>query len=123
MLSISLEAYRMEEEINCNLQRQADQLNGCIISESDSDDPSAVHTSKSPLDPNLVLKRRKSIRKQRQRLMAKKISEQNFLHRKTSKREDTILKMYPDIGENLSEIKTLVLISGGGRVFSPLMGT
>ena len=81
MLSILLEAYRMEKEINCNLQRQADQLNGCIISESDSDDPSAVHTSKSPLDPNLkalVLKRRKSIRKQRQRLMAKKISEQIF---------------------------------------------
>ena len=53
VLSISLEAYRTEEEIDRNLQRQADQLNGCIISKSDSDDPGAVQTSKSPLDSNL----------------------------------------------------------------------
>ena len=106
VLSISLEAYRTEEEIDRNLQRQADQLNGCIISESDSDDPSAVQTSKSPLDSNLktlIQKRRKAIRKQKQRLVAKKISEQNFLRRKTSKREDTILKKYPDIGEKIEE--------------------
>ena len=106
MLSVSLEAYRLEEEISCNLQREADEVNGCIVSETDSDDPSAVHTSKSPLDPDLktlIQKRRKAIRKQRQRLTAKKISKQNFLHRKTSKREDTILKKYPDIGEKIEE--------------------
>lgn len=35
MLSISFEAYHLEEEISCNLQRQADKLNGCIVSESE----------------------------------------------------------------------------------------
>ena len=36
-------------------------------------------------------------------MVAKKITEQNFLRRKTSKREDTILKKYPDIGEKIEE--------------------
>ena len=35
MLSISLEAFVLDEEVSVNLQRQADALNGCIVSECD----------------------------------------------------------------------------------------
>lgn len=106
MLTISLEAFVLDEEVTVNLQRQANTLNGLIVSECDRDDPSSVQASKSPLDPNLmslVQKKRKAIRRQRKHLVAKKISEHNFLCRKTSKHEDTILKKYPDIGEKIEE--------------------
>ena len=58
---------------------------------------------KSILGPNLKTLVQKSNSKAAAAFDGKKISEPNFLHRKTSKREDTILKKYPDIGEKIEE--------------------
>jgi hypothetical protein len=94
----------LDEQISSGNQREANMRNGDIVTESESDDPDAIHSSQTPLDPGLkklIEKRRRSIRRQAQRTKAKRIMQKNFLGRKVAKRIDTIVEKHPDIGETI----------------------
>ena len=79
-------------------------MNGFIVTDSESDNPSVVHSVSSPLDPSLKLhvkRRRQAIKRQFSRLKAKRIAEQHFLQRKSSSHLNSILNKYSDIGEKI----------------------
>ncbi len=63
-------------------QRQVDQLNGMIVTESESDNPDAISRSQSVFDDTLkdiVIKKCKSIQRQVRHRRAKRIVEQTYL--------------------------------------------
>ena len=107
---VSYEAFLLDDEINLSSQeRIAKHLNGFIVTESDSkgDNASIIHSASSPLDPSLrvhIKRRRKAIKQQITRL--KRIADQHFLQRKSSKHLNSILNKYPDIGEKIEEFVT-----------------
>ena len=103
-LRISQQAFTFAEEDQAVSQREADIYNGEIVTDSESNDPNAVQTAKTPLDPCLrktILKKRISVKRQAQRLMAKRIEQECFLGCQVSKRRDSIVAKYPDIGETI----------------------
>ena len=104
-LKISHEAFTAEEDANAvRKQRQADQMNGLIDTESESDDPGAIQDATSVMDASvmeIVIKKRDSIKRQMRRRRAKRIAEQNFLRKKQTKRVNTILSRFPDIGKTI----------------------
>lgn len=107
LLEISHEAFLADEKFN-SLQRtwHADMLNGCIVTDSESDDPDAVENAVTPLDPSLkgiIQKRMAAVKRRMQRLKAKRIEEQRFLCRRKSKKMKGIIKECPDIGEKIEE--------------------
>ena len=68
----------------------AQHLNGFIVTESDSEgnNASIIHSASSPLDPSLqahIKRGHKAIKKQFTRPEAKRIADQHFLSRKSSK--------------------------------------
>ena len=80
----------------------SDQMNGLIVTESESDDPGAIQDATSVTDASvrdIVIKKRDSIKRQMRRRRAKRIAEQNFLRKKQTKRVNTILSRFPDIGK------------------------
>ena len=102
-LRISQQAFTFAEEDQAVSQREADIYNGEIVTDSESDDPDAVQTAKTPLDPCLrktILNKRISVKRQAQCLMAKRI-EERFLGRQVLKRHDSTVAKYPDIGETI----------------------
>ena len=107
MLEISHEAFLADEKFNSTQRtKHADSLNGCVITDSESDDPDAIEKATTPLDPSLkdnIQKRRATIKRQVQRLKAKCIEEQNFLRRRRSKKVKGIIKDHPDIGQTIEE--------------------
>ena len=100
-LQISYEAFLLDDEINSSHQeRIASQMNGFIVTDSRSDNPSVVHSVSSPIDlsPKLHVKRRRqAIKRQFSRLKAKRIAEQHFLQRKSLSHLNSTLNKYPDI--------------------------
>ena len=81
--------------------RQAEALNGMIVTDSENEDPdqflqldlSSVHVH------DIVARKVKVIRRRARYLKAKQLAEINFLRRKTSQSVRGILKDHPDIGE------------------------
>ena len=106
-LQISYEAFCLDERLNTEMKtREADAINGDIVSESESDDASEICTVKTPLDDSmkkLVQKKRKSIKLKASRLKAKRIAEQNFLQRKVNRKVKGIVKEFPDVGSTIEE--------------------
>ena len=80
------------------------QLNGEIVSESESD--SAVPaTMQSPEVKNLIAKKRKNVLRKFKRRKAREIAERRLLSRSVSRRRNTIIDRFPNIG---SEIESFV---------------
>ena len=80
------------------------QLNGEILSESESD--SAVPaTMQSPEVKNLIAKKRKNVLRKFKRRKAREIAERRLLSRSVSRRRNTIIDRFPNIG---SEIESFV---------------
>ena len=92
---------------NCFQKTQhADALNGCIVTDIQSDDPDTIAKAQSPLAPSLkdvILKKRAAIKRQMKRTKAKYIEEQRFLHRRMSRKSKRIIKDFPDIGKTIEE--------------------
>ena len=107
MLEISREALLVEEEFNSfQKTRHADAVNGCIVTDSESDDPDTIEKAQSPLDPllqDVIQKRRGAIKRQMQRLKAKRLEDQCFLRRRINRKVKGIVKDYPDIGQTIEE--------------------
>lgn len=103
LLTTSRDAYNASNP-DPNLCRNVDCLNGNIVSESESDNPedyvglSSVSTERTK---KIITKKRMSLAQRNQRLKAKKIAERNFLCPQTSKRVDTILHRFPNIGKSI----------------------
>lgn len=103
LLTTSRDAYNASNP-DPNLCRNVDCLNGNIVSESESDNPedyvglSSVSTERTK---KIITKKRMSLAQRNRRLKAKKIAERNFLCRRTSKRVDTILHRFPNIGKSI----------------------
>ena len=106
-IKISREAFILDEQASENLHRHVNVLNGDIVTDSDEDDdPDLIQGAKTPVDLSLrevVLRKRKSIKRRMQRLKAKRVTEQNFLRRRSSKRLDSIVNQYPNIGETIED--------------------
>ena len=82
--------------------RITEQVNGIIVTDSESDNPEDYVRVQS-LNPSsnkpLLLKRRKAIRKWARRLRVKTVVQSRLLSKKTSKRMSKILMECPDIGK------------------------
>ena len=82
LLEISYEAFLVEKEYNRFQKTQhADALNGCIVTDSVSDDPDTIAKAQSPLDSSLkdvILKKRATIKREMKRTKAKYKEEQRF---------------------------------------------
>ena len=102
LLKQSHDAYVCDRNQLLRDVREADSLNGMIVTDSIDVNPEeyvGVRELAGGRVKSLVIKRRKAIRQHNRYLKAKKIAERNFLKRKSSKRTRGILKDYPDIGE------------------------
>ena len=106
-LQISYEAFCLDEQLNAEIKlREANAINGDIVTDSESDDANEVCQIKTPLDDSikkLIQKKRKSIKLKASRLKAKHIAEQNFLQWKVSHGVKGIVKEFPDIGTTIEE--------------------
>lgn len=106
-LLISYEAFCLDEELHATIRlREVNTINGEIVTDSESDDADEICHVMTPLDDSmkaLIQKKRKSIKRQASRLKAKHIAEQNFLHRKVSRKVRGIVKKFPDIGHTIEE--------------------
>ena len=79
-------------------------FNGEIVSESESDSPEAYVELTEPLSTigkEMITKKRKKIQRRARRRKEKAIAEQRFLSCKVSKRANTIIEKFPDIGETI----------------------
>ena len=86
--------------------REASALNGEIVSDVESENPEAyvgLDNLHSENAKTLIINRRKAIRRCCRYMKAKKIAEQNFLCRKTSRSVRGIVKEYPNIGKEIED--------------------
>ncbi len=82
--------------------RNADAFNGEIVSYVESYDPEdyvGLDNLRSERATELIAKRTEVIRRRARYLKAKKIAEQKFFSRKTSRSVRGIMKQHPDIGQ------------------------
>ena len=88
-LQISYEVYCCDENLYSELkQREANAVNGEIVTDSESDDTEKVLQVNNVLDEEmkqLIKKKQDSIKRQVVRLKAKRIAETNLLSRKVSR--------------------------------------
>lgn len=85
LINQSKEAFSAARNDAYELERTARIVNGCIVSESESDNPEQYTNIKDPFTEQgriLISKRRQSIRRRARRLRAKAIAEQRFLSKK-----------------------------------------
>ena len=102
LITQSKEAYTAAQNDTYDLERAAWILNGCVVSESESDDPEVFAKLKEPLSEQgrmLISKRRKAIRRRARRSRAKAIAERRLLSKKKSDRCSKILSECKDIGK------------------------
>ena len=126
LLEISRGAFLADEKFNSTKRsKHAVSLNGCIVTDSESDGPDVIEKAVTPLNPSLkdiIQKRRSAIKRQVQRLKAKRIEEQHFLKRRRSRRVKGILKDCPDIGHTIEEfVKSCSVGADAGRRTGILM--
>lgn len=81
--------------------REAESLNGNIVSESESDNPDNYITSDRAR--SVLKKKIESIRRKCRRDRAKLVAQKRFLQRKQSKKVRGILATFPDIGKTIEE--------------------
>ena len=82
-------------------EREVDALNGLIVpdaAEIDADKLADVSDVTSSMVRDIIIQQRRSIDRHNRYLKAKKLSESNFLSKKKSDRQSTIVNQYPDIG-------------------------
>ena len=113
VLKLSYEASRHELYAE---DRTARYVNGEIVSETESDNPTDYILTSSTSTSALVEKKRKAIQRRARRQRAKLIAEQRFLSRKVGKRISKIMTECPDIGKTMEKfVEEHVLMRGGGR--------
>ena len=96
----SYEVYLADDHLNGDArERAALEMSGEIVTDSESDDPSAY--LKSVHDEKLIAKKVAAIKRQVRRKRAKYISEQHFLRRKKSEHLNTIASKFPNIGQEI----------------------
>lgn len=102
LLHQSHAAYLESERAIAPIQaREAEALNGDIVSESESENPDDyLMTDKAK---SLLKKKIDAIRRKNRRDRAKLVSQKRFLQRKQSKKVKGILEMFPDIGKTIEE--------------------
>ena len=102
LLEQSHSAYLASIEEQKHANRQAECLNGMIVTDSETDDPDDyLHSNFST--ERVIAKKKNSIYRRARYLKAKLVAEKNFLSRKTSKSVRGILKECPDIGEQMEK--------------------
>lgn len=104
LIEQSHQAFNMDYSNSHSVEREANALNGLIVTDSESDDPDTyleVHDLCSAKAQALITKKRKSIRRRARYLKSKHIAERNFLARKVSHQVRGILKEYPNIGQEI----------------------
>ena len=85
-----------EEQHSYSRKKIAQMLNGDIVTDSESDDPDLYHNNKE-------LAKVESLKRSASRRKAKRIAGRKFLKRSYSKRANSILEKYPDIGQSIEE--------------------
>ena len=102
----SRSAYIAAQNDASESQRIAQVVNGCIVTESESDNPHLYATLDDPLSETgrlIIAARRKAIQSRRRRLRAKAVAEQSFLSRKSSKRVSKVLTECKDVGNVIEQ--------------------
>lgn len=102
----SKEAYSAVQRDGYDTERNARALNGLIVSEIESDDPTSYVGLQDPFSEagrSVILARRRAIQRRNRRLRAKKIAEQRFLSTMKSKRVSKILAECSDIGRVIED--------------------
>ena len=101
LLRQSHEAFIADVGAQRSEDRQADALNGMIVTDSEPDDPDDyLQLDLSSQKATEVIERRvKSIHRRARYLKAKQIAEKNFLAKKVSRSVKGVLKDHPDVGE------------------------
>lgn len=97
----SRQAFLMKER-----ERAACTVGDDIISESESDDPELyvncdVKNLKDPKLKELIINKRRLLKKSAKRRMVKEMTERSLLRRKVPKRASKLLKKYPNIGNDI----------------------
>ena len=88
-----------EEQHSYNREKIAQMLNGDIVTDSESDNPDLYHN-----DKELAIKKKvESLKRSARRRKAKRIAGRKFLTQSYSKRANSILEKYPDIGQSIEE--------------------
>ena len=102
LIAQSKEAHVAAQNDACKMEPTARALNGCIVTEPESDDPELIARLHDPLCESgqlLIAKRRKAIQRRTRHLRAKAVAERRFLSKKSSTRISRILSQCPDIGK------------------------
>lgn len=93
----SKEAFDVDQSSSRDKHRAFDELNGMIVTESDSATPL------SPNNDETVMKRVAAIKRSVRRRRAKYIASQDFVGRQKLKPPNTIVHSYPDIGSTIEK--------------------
>ena len=102
LINQSKKAFTAAHNDAYELERTARIVNGCVVSESESDNPEQYTNLEDPFTEQgrmLISKRKKIIRRRARHLRAKAIAEQRFLSKKKSDRCSKILTKCKDIGK------------------------
>lgn len=102
-IKLSHEAFLAEEELYGDEHERANlEMNGEIVTDSESDDPSAylksVHDEASE---KLIAKKIAAVKRQIRRKRAKYLSQQHYLGKKKSKSLSNIATKFPNIGQEI----------------------
>ncbi len=104
VLEQSHRAFKLDMSRQDLVNREADALNGLIVTDSDSDDPDNyldLQDFACDKAKTLIAKKRKQIKRRANYLKSKKVAEQNFLSRKVSRKVRGILDQFPNIGKEI----------------------
>ena len=106
LVTQSKEAYAASQNDAYEAERTARVLNGCVVTESESDDPQLFARLHDPLSDSgrlIISKRQKAIRRRTRRLRAKVLAEQRFLSKKNTVSCSKILTECEGIGKVIEE--------------------
>ena len=105
-LKQSHEAFRLDCDRRIIVDREANAINGQIVSDIESDDPeqySEIHNLAHSKAKCLVAKKRKLFRRQERYMKSKQLAERNFLSRRVSQKVTGIIDSCPNIGEEIEK--------------------
>ena len=108
LLEQSHQAYMCDINRRRLVDREANALNGFIVTDSESEDPDQyldLHSIASEKAQSLIAAKKKRLYRQTRYLKSKKLAEKHFLSRRVSRTVKGILKDYPDIEK---EIETFI---------------
>ncbi len=102
LVTQSREAYIAAMNDAYDSQRTVRVLNGCVVTDTEPDDPQSFASLRDPFSESgrlLICQRQRAIQRQTRRLRAKAIAEQRFLSKKVSRRVSKILTDCQGIGK------------------------